>query len=141
MSWSPTRSRFPSGLPKTASYGQLVVTQKSYATAHPDVVKKFAAAVQQATAYMDTHLKDSNDQTVLKAAQKSLEGVPDGVVQASLQQVDWPASGSMSAMRLEEDRGLPRQPGNASRGRRGHHRQLDEQVPAVRRPGVPHRRN
>jgi NitT/TauT family transport system substrate-binding protein len=80
-----------------AGYGQLVVTQKSYATAHPDVVKKFATAVQQATAYMDTHLKDDNDKTVLKAAQKSLTGVPDGVVQASLQQVDWPTSGTMDA--------------------------------------------
>ncbi|MET7573967.1 ABC transporter substrate-binding protein [Streptomyces sp. NPDC005492] len=80
-----------------AGYGQLVVTQKSYASAHADVVKKFATAVQQATAYMNTHLKDSNDQTVLKAAQKSLKGVPDGVVQASLQQVDWPTSGAMDA--------------------------------------------
>ncbi|MFK0168504.1 ABC transporter substrate-binding protein [Streptomyces sp. NPDC090306] len=80
-----------------AGYGQLVVAQRSYATAHPDVVKKFATAVQQATAYMDTHLKDSDDRTVLKAARKSLAGVPDGVVQAGLQQVDWPTSGSMDA--------------------------------------------
>ncbi|MEU9157569.1 ABC transporter substrate-binding protein [Streptomyces sp. NPDC048417] len=90
--------KVPEWAAEDAGYGQLVVTQKSYATAHPDVVKKFAAAVQQATAYMNAHLKDSNDQTVLKAAQKSLTGVPDSVVQASLQQVDWPTSGSMDAV-------------------------------------------
>ncbi|WP_416958358.1 ABC transporter substrate-binding protein [Streptomyces sp. Agncl-13] len=80
-----------------AGYGQLVVAQKSYAGQHPDIVKKFATAVQQATAYMNTHLKDSDDTTVLKAAQKSLTGVPDAVVQSSLQQVEWPTDGSMDA--------------------------------------------
>ncbi|MFJ4621692.1 ABC transporter substrate-binding protein [Streptomyces sp. NPDC088812] len=89
--------KVPEWAAEQAGYGQVVVTQKSYATAHPDIVKKFVTAVQQATAYMDTHLEDSDDQTVLKAAQKSLKGVPDSVVQASLQQVDWPASGAMDA--------------------------------------------
>ncbi|MEU6540952.1 ABC transporter substrate-binding protein [Streptomyces sp. NPDC047000] len=89
--------KVPEWAAEQAGYGQLLVTQKSYANAHPDVVKKFATAVQQATAYMDEHLKDSSDRTVLKAAQKSLKGVPDSVVQASLQQVDWPVSGSMDA--------------------------------------------
>ncbi|CAL9660492.1 ABC transporter substrate-binding protein [Streptomyces sp. enrichment culture] len=87
----------PEWAAEDAGYGQLVVTQKSYATAPPDVVEKFATAVQQATAYMNTHLKDSNDQTVVKAAQKLLTGVPDSVVEASLQQVEWPTDGSMDA--------------------------------------------
>ncbi|MFJ9541418.1 ABC transporter substrate-binding protein [Streptomyces sp. NPDC101225] len=90
-------AKVPEWAAEDAGYGQLVVTQKSYASAHPDIVKKFATAVQQATAYMNTHLKDSNDQTVTKAAQKSLTGAPNSVVQASLQQVEWPTSGSMDA--------------------------------------------
>jgi NitT/TauT family transport system substrate-binding protein len=44
---------------------------------------------------MNTHLKDDSDKTVLQAAQKSLQGIPDGVVQSSLQQVEWPAQGAM----------------------------------------------
>lgn len=80
-----------------AGYGQLLVTQKSYATQHPEIVKKFVTAVQQATNYMNTHLKDSNDKTVVAAAQKLLTGIPSGVLQSSLQQVDWPTDGSMDA--------------------------------------------
>jgi NitT/TauT family transport system substrate-binding protein len=89
--------KVPQWAAEQAGYGQLLVTQKSYATKHPDVVKKFATAVQQATAYMNTQLKDSDDKTVLKAAQKALKGVPDDVVEGSLQQVEWPTDGSMSA--------------------------------------------
>ncbi|MFD7707819.1 ABC transporter substrate-binding protein [Streptomyces sp. NPDC059785] len=89
--------KVPEWAAEQAGYGQLLVTQKSYATQHPDIVKKFVTAVQQATSYMDTHLKDSNDTTVVKAAKKSLQGVPDSVVEASLQQVDWPTDGSMNA--------------------------------------------
>ncbi|MEU4657737.1 ABC transporter substrate-binding protein [Streptomyces sp. NPDC023723] len=89
--------KVPQWAAEQAGYGQLVVTQKSYASAHPDIVKKFVTAVQQATAYMSTHLEDSNDKSVLQAAQKALKGVPDDVVQGSLQQVEWPADGSMDA--------------------------------------------
>ncbi|MET8664263.1 ABC transporter substrate-binding protein [Streptomyces tendae] len=89
--------KVPQWAAEQAGYGQVVVTQKSYATQHPDIVKKFVTAVQQATAYMSTHLKDSNDKTVLQAAQKALDGVPDNVVEDSLQQVEWPADGSMNA--------------------------------------------
>jgi NitT/TauT family transport system substrate-binding protein len=80
-----------------AGYGQIVVTRKNYASEHPDIVRKFATAVQQATAYMHEHLKDSNDRTVLKAARKLLKGMPDDVVQRSLRQADWPEDDSMDA--------------------------------------------
>jgi ABC-type nitrate/sulfonate/bicarbonate transport system substrate-binding protein len=89
--------KVPQWAAEQAGYGQVVVTQKSYAAQHPDIVKKFVTAVQQATAYMSTHLKDSNDTSVLQAAQKALTGVPDDVVQGSLQQVEWPTDGSMNA--------------------------------------------
>ncbi|KOU69142.1 nitrate ABC transporter substrate-binding protein [Streptomyces sp. MMG1533] len=76
-----------------AGYGQFVVVKKSYATANPEVTKGFATAVQQATAYIDTHLKDD---TVLKVAQKTLPGVPDDVLTSSVAQVDWPKSGELT---------------------------------------------
>jgi NitT/TauT family transport system substrate-binding protein len=87
--------KVPEWAAEQAGYGQVLVTQKSYAAQHPDIVKKFVTAVQQATNYMNTHLKDDSDKTVLQAAQKSLQGIPDGVVQSSLQQVEWPAQGAM----------------------------------------------
>ncbi|MFG2781327.1 ABC transporter substrate-binding protein [Streptomyces prunicolor] len=80
-----------------AGYGQVVVTKKSFASQHPDTVRKFATALQQATAYMNTHLKDSNDKTVLAAAKKLLKGMPDDVVRSSLRQADWPKDDSMNA--------------------------------------------
>ncbi|GGS60661.1 ABC transporter substrate-binding protein [Streptomyces griseoviridis] len=89
--------KVPQWAAEQAGYGQVVVTQKSYAAEHPDIVKKFVTAVQQATAYMNTHLKNSNDKTVVQAAQRALEGVPDTVVEDSLQQVEWPTEGSMDA--------------------------------------------
>ncbi|MFK0172175.1 ABC transporter substrate-binding protein [Streptomyces sp. NPDC090306] len=82
---------------KEAGYGQFVVTQKTYAAQHPEIARKFVVAVQQATAYLGTHLDAENDKTVLDVAQKALPGVPADVLRSSLQQVDWPAKGAMSA--------------------------------------------
>ncbi|MFI6460861.1 ABC transporter substrate-binding protein [Streptomyces sp. NPDC050538] len=80
-----------------SGYSQFVVAQKSYATGHADIAKKFVTAVQQGTAYMRTHLADKQDKTVLAVAQKALPGVPAKVLEGSLEQVDWPANTSMDA--------------------------------------------
>ncbi|WP_406143729.1 ABC transporter substrate-binding protein [Streptomyces sp. NBC_01012] len=73
-----------------AGYGQAVVVQKSFAKANEATVKGFATAVQQATAYLATH--KPTDKAVLAAARKTLPGVPDPVLSASVAQVDWPSS-------------------------------------------------
>jgi NitT/TauT family transport system substrate-binding protein len=77
-----------------AGYGQFVVARNSYLSQHADIAKKVATAIQQATAYMNTDLDAAPVQT---AAQQALPGVPTAVVKASLQQVDWPTSGTMTA--------------------------------------------
>ncbi|MFJ9173835.1 ABC transporter substrate-binding protein [Streptomyces sp. NPDC102360] len=78
-----------------AGYGQAVVAQKSFVKSDPSTVKGFATAVHQATAYLDSH--KSSDKKVLAAARKTLPGVPDDVLSASVEQVDWPASAKMDA--------------------------------------------
>ncbi|MFD8565851.1 ABC transporter substrate-binding protein [Streptomyces sp. NPDC059639] len=80
---------------ENAGYGQAVVVQKSFAKNDPDTVKGFATAVQQATAYLSSH--ESSDTKVLAAARKTLPGVPDKVLSASVGQVDWPKSAEMDA--------------------------------------------
>lgn len=77
-----------------AGYGQVVVARNSYLAQHGDVAKRFATAVQQATAYMNTNL---DSPTVQKVAQDALPGVPAPVVKASLPQVGWPKSDAMTA--------------------------------------------
>jgi NitT/TauT family transport system substrate-binding protein len=77
-----------------AGYGQIVVARNSYLSQHPDTAREFATAVQQATAYMNTHLDSTAVQT---AARKALPGVSTPVVKASLPQVGWPTDDSMSA--------------------------------------------
>ncbi|MFE9812042.1 ABC transporter substrate-binding protein [Streptomyces sp. NPDC005548] len=73
-----------------AGYGQVVVVKKSYANSNAKVAKGFATAVQQATAYLDSHSAD--DKSVLAAARKTLPGVPDDVLSEAVKQVDWPNS-------------------------------------------------
>lgn len=85
-----------------AGYGQFVVAQEDYAAQHPDIVKKFVTAVQQATKHMNTHLQKSNDRTVLRAAQESMPGVPAEVLETSLRQVEWPEKGAMDAAGWKE---------------------------------------
>jgi ABC-type nitrate/sulfonate/bicarbonate transport system substrate-binding protein len=76
-----------------AGYGQVVVANSKFLGEHPDVAKKVATAVQQATAYMYANLDSDSVQTV---ARKALSGVPAEVVNASLEQVEWPKSDAMS---------------------------------------------
>ncbi|MEV1025715.1 ABC transporter substrate-binding protein [Streptomyces sp. NPDC050264] len=78
-----------------AGYGQAVVVKKSFAQANAATVKGFATAVQQATAYLSTHKSD--DGAVLAAARKTLPGMPDKVLSASVAQVDWPESAEQDA--------------------------------------------
>jgi ABC-type nitrate/sulfonate/bicarbonate transport system substrate-binding protein len=76
-----------------SGYGLFTLVQQSYATQNPSAVKKFVTAVQEATAYMNEHGANS---AVLSAAEKTLPGVPDPVLKASLAQVVWPKNGAMS---------------------------------------------
>jgi NitT/TauT family transport system substrate-binding protein len=75
-----------------AGYGQVVVARNSYLSQHADIAKKFATAVQEATAYMNANLDSAAVQNV---AQKALTGVPASVIKASLPQVEWPESDTM----------------------------------------------
>ncbi|BBA95687.1 hypothetical protein RVR_648 [Actinacidiphila reveromycinica] len=75
-------------------YSEVVVARKSYLSQHAGTARKFATAVQQATAYMNAHL---DSPTVRAVARKALPGVPADVLESSLRLVDWPARGSMSA--------------------------------------------
>ncbi|MET7683323.1 ABC transporter substrate-binding protein [Streptomyces sp. NPDC005423] len=78
-----------------AGYGQVVVAKKSYAKSDTALVKGFATAVQQATAYLGAH--KSSDGKVLAAARKTLPGTPDDVLTASVDQVKWPTSAKQDA--------------------------------------------
>ena len=80
-----------------SGYGLVVVASNSYLDQHADVAKKFAAAIQDATGYLSTHLTSSTDSTVLSVAEKTLPNIPASVLQNSLAQVVWPTSGAMSA--------------------------------------------
>ncbi|MFF6992003.1 ABC transporter substrate-binding protein [Streptomyces sp. NPDC010273] len=73
-----------------AGYGQVVVVKQAYAKSNSATVKGFAAAVQQATAYLGAHPAD--DAKVLAAARKTLPGMPDDVLSAAVGQVAWPAT-------------------------------------------------
>jgi NitT/TauT family transport system substrate-binding protein len=74
-----------------AGYGQAVVVRKSYATSDKSTVKGFATAVQQATTYLSAH--PSDDKNILAASRKTLPGVPDDVLSAAVEQVEWPKTG------------------------------------------------
>ncbi|NED72431.1 ABC transporter substrate-binding protein [Streptomyces sp. BBFR109] len=83
-------AKVPEWAYEQAGYGQVVVAKKSYAKSHEKVVKGFATAVQEATAYLSSH--ESGDAKVLAAARTTLPGTPDDVLAASVGQVDWPES-------------------------------------------------
>jgi NitT/TauT family transport system substrate-binding protein len=85
--------RVPQWSAAQAGYGQFVVVRKDYAKQNPATVKKFVAAVQQATRFMNQHLSEP---AVQKVAQQALPGVPAAVLASSLPQVDWPQSDAMS---------------------------------------------
>ncbi|HWC81792.1 MAG TPA: ABC transporter substrate-binding protein [Pseudonocardiaceae bacterium] len=81
LDWSIPRS----------GYGQVVVVRQSYADANADLVRRFATAVQQGSAYARAHETEA-----LSILRKSLTGVADPVLLASLRLVDWPQTGAMS---------------------------------------------
>jgi NitT/TauT family transport system substrate-binding protein len=76
-----------------AGYSLFTVVKKSYASSDSAVVKKVVAAIQDATAYMNTN---SSNSTVLKVAETTLPSIPDSVLSGSLQQVVWPKDASMT---------------------------------------------
>ncbi|MFD0474957.1 hypothetical protein ACFQ0B_46965 [Nonomuraea thailandensis] len=69
------------------------MARKDYLDKNPEVAKKFVAAVQEATAYMNAHVAD---QELLDIATKAMEGTPAPVLQAALKQVGWPTSVAMN---------------------------------------------
>jgi ABC-type nitrate/sulfonate/bicarbonate transport system substrate-binding protein len=84
-----------------AGYGQLVVAEKSYLKAHADIAKKFVAAVNDGLKYIAANQKDEK---VLAAGRKALPGTPDSVLQGSIDQVEWPQTGAMTAADLDKTR-------------------------------------
>ncbi|WP_217162047.1 ABC transporter substrate-binding protein [Streptomyces sp. AC512_CC834] len=88
-------SKVPEWGYEQAGYGQLVVAKESYAKGNSALVKGFATAVQQATAYLDAHPAD--DKAVLAAARESMPSVPDDVLSEAVSQVDWPATAKQDA--------------------------------------------
>ncbi|MEV4247744.1 ABC transporter substrate-binding protein [Streptosporangium canum] len=85
--------RVPEWSPERAGYGEFVVARKDYLDKNPETAKKFVAAVQEATAYMNAHV---DDQELLDIATKAMEGIPAPVLQAGLKQVGWPTSVAMN---------------------------------------------
>ncbi|GAA4601872.1 ABC transporter substrate-binding protein [Actinoallomurus liliacearum] len=85
--------KVPQWSAKAAGYGLFTTVKKDYAGRNADTVKKFVAAVQDATNYMNTH---PGDATTVRVAQQTLSGVPADVIKSSLELVDWPATGAMN---------------------------------------------
>ena len=77
-----------------SGYGSFVAARKSWANGNGGVARKFVAAVQQATAYMNAH---PNDPASLAAAKDVLPNASGDILKTSLQQVAWPASDKMTA--------------------------------------------
>ncbi|MBT2227817.1 ABC transporter substrate-binding protein [Nonomuraea sp. NEAU-A123] len=84
--------RAPEWSPEQSGYGELVVVRKDYLEKNPEIAKKFVGAVQEATAYMNTHLHDAD---LLNLTSKEMSGIPVPVIEASLQHAGWPASAAM----------------------------------------------
>lgn len=84
--------RAPEWSADQSGYGELVVTRKDYLEKNPEIAKKFVAAVQEATAYMSTHLDDPE---LLNLTSKEMSGIPVPVLEASLQHAGWPTSAAM----------------------------------------------
>ncbi|KAA9156978.1 ABC transporter substrate-binding protein [Amycolatopsis acidicola] len=78
-------------LPRSG-YGQVVVVRQSFADENSDVVRRFVTAVEQGSAYARTHETEA-----VNIMKKTLTGVPDDVLLASLRLVDWPEKDTMSA--------------------------------------------
>jgi NitT/TauT family transport system substrate-binding protein len=86
--------KVPAWSAEQAGYGQVVVARTSYLGGHAATAKKVAAAVQEATAYMNAHVDGPVVQAV---ARKSLPGVSAPILKASLELVDWPVIDTMTA--------------------------------------------
>lgn len=85
--------RVPEWSPERAGYGEFVVARKDYLEKNPETAKKFVAAVQEATAYMNAHV---DDKALLDIVTKAMEGIPAPVLRDSLKQVGWPTSVAMN---------------------------------------------
>ncbi|WP_285566646.1 ABC transporter substrate-binding protein [Streptomyces sp. RTGN2] len=70
-----------------AGYGQVVVSRRTYAAQHASTVKKFITAVEQGSAYLNLHV---DDPAIVPAVRQAMPGIPDAVMQASIEEVDWP---------------------------------------------------
>ncbi|MFJ8856941.1 ABC transporter substrate-binding protein [Streptomyces sp. NPDC102451] len=77
-----------------AGYGQVVVTDKNYASQHTATVKNFMAAVREGASYLVAHM---DDPSVVAVAGKALPGVPAPVVKASIEEAEYPLFANMNA--------------------------------------------
>ncbi|MFD4778890.1 ABC transporter substrate-binding protein, partial [Streptomyces sp. NPDC058427] len=75
-----------------AGYGQVVVTREAYADQHAPTVRKFLTAVEQGSAYLNLHVDDPD---IVPAVRKAMPGIPDPVMRASVEEVDWPIYADM----------------------------------------------
>lgn len=84
--------RFPDWTAEQSGYGELVVARKDYVGKNAATAKKFVAAIQDATAYMNAHVDDTE---LLDIAKKAMPGTADEVLRDSLKQPGWPTSAAM----------------------------------------------
>jgi NitT/TauT family transport system substrate-binding protein len=89
-----TPSNVAAWSPSNIGPGNITITTKSYAAKNPDVVKKFAQAMQAATKYIHDN-EQSTAVTDIAAAE--LTGIPSDVLKESISQIDWPENGEMTA--------------------------------------------
>jgi NitT/TauT family transport system substrate-binding protein len=85
--------RVPEWSAEQSGYGELIVVRKDFLEKNPELAKKFVAAIQEATAYMNAHVRD---QELLDVVAKAMPGVKGPVLQASLQHAGWPTSAAMN---------------------------------------------
>ncbi|MGW0808308.1 ABC transporter substrate-binding protein [Nonomuraea sp. NPDC002799] len=84
--------RVPEWSAEQSGYGEFVVVRKDFLGKNADVAKKFVAAVQEATAYMNAHQHDAE---LLNLTSKEMSGIPVPVLEASLTHAGWPTSAAM----------------------------------------------
>ncbi|WP_435177584.1 ABC transporter substrate-binding protein [Actinacidiphila sp. bgisy145] len=84
----------PAWEPQNMGPGNITVTTRSYAEKHPDTVKQFAQAMQEAVKYIHDN-EGSTALTDIAAAESP--GIPRDVLKESISEIDWPADGRMTA--------------------------------------------
>lgn len=87
-----TPANVPAWTPAKAGLAEVAVTSHSYASDHPDIVRKFVSATQAATQYIAGH-----KQQVLPIAAAQMSGVPKPILLKAYSIFGWQKSAKMSA--------------------------------------------